>query len=66
MTLGDFLSAAKVGDKPITVNLYDKDDLLLITFNLPGYPNLDDSLEGSLVRLWSMSNLYTINVYLSE
>lgn len=66
MILSDFLGAAKVGDKPITVNLYDKDDLLLITFNLPGYPNLDDALEASTVKIWSMTNLYTINIYLAD
>ena len=65
MTLGDFLGTAEIGTKPVTVNLYDKDDLLLITFILPGYPNLDDTLEASIIRKWSMSNLYTINVYLA-
>ena len=65
MTLRDFL-AASVSTKPITVNLYDEKQLLLITFNLPGYSQLDDTLEERTVKSWTINSLTNINVILEE
>lgn len=43
MTLLSLFNAIK-SDKIITINLYNENDLLLITFGLPGYDALDDYL----------------------
>jgi len=43
ITLEGLLSVVKSA-KPITVNLFNEESLLLITFNLEGYQALDDFL----------------------
>lgn len=48
--------------KVITVNLYDENDLLLITFGLPGFDCLDDFLLDDEVLQLEITNLYNINV----
>ena len=53
-------------EKVVTVNLFDKDDLLLITFGLPGYDSLDDELLVLPVRKIKIINTTSINVYLGE
>lgn len=63
MLLRDFL-AASTSTKTITVNLFDEKGLLLIVFNLPGYPCLDDNLEERIIKSWSINNLTSINIYL--
>ena len=56
----------KVIDSPktVTVNLYDENELLLITFGLPGYQALDDFLCDDEVTKIVLKNLYTIDVYI--
>jgi hypothetical protein len=49
-------------EKVITVNLYSENDLLLITFRLPGYDYLDDFLLDDEVLKLEITNLYNINV----
>lgn len=49
-------------DKDITVNLYDENDLLLITFVLAGYDCLDDFLMNDEVLELSFANLNKINI----
>ncbi len=49
-------------EKVITVNLYSENDLLLITFGLPGYDCLDDFLLDDEVLKLEITNLYNINV----
>ncbi len=63
ITLEGLLSVIE-STKPITVNLYDENDLLLITFNLPGYKSLDDFLCDDEVTKIVLKNLYTIDVYI--
>lgn len=48
--------------KVITVNLYDENDLLLITFGLPGYDCLDDFLLDDEVKKLEIVNMNTINI----
>lgn len=48
--------------KTITVNLYDENDLLLITFGLPGYQCLDDFLNDDEVTKVKIVNMTTIDV----
>lgn len=48
--------------KPITINLFDENDLLLITFELAGYKALDDFLEDDEVTKIVIKNLYNIDV----
>lgn len=51
--------------KPITVNLFDENDLLLITFVLPGYPYLEDELEDREVAKLKINNLTNIDITLA-
>ena len=53
-------------DKIIAVNLYNNSDLLLITFNLPGYDSLDDELLVKPVRKIRIANATNISVFLGE
>ena len=48
--------------KVITVNLYNENDLLLISFGLPGYDCLDDFLLDDEVTKLEITNLYNINI----
>ena len=48
--------------KPVTVNLIDENDLLLIKFELPGYNCLDDFLEDDEVILVKINNLYNLDI----
>lgn len=56
------LLQAIVSPKPITVNLFNENDLLLITFGLPGYDCLDDFLLDDEVTKIEIVTLYNINV----
>lgn len=49
-------------EKDIKVNLYDENDLLLITFLLAGYDCLDDFLEDDEVIKIEFPAINTINV----
>lgn len=48
--------------KVITVNLYNENDLLLITFGLPGFDCLDDFLLDDEVTKLKISNLYELDI----
>ena len=48
--------------KPITVNLFDENDLLLITFVLAGYDCLDDFLMDDEVKKFEVVNMQTVNI----
>lgn len=61
ITLEGLLSVIK-SEKNIIVNLFDQDDLLLITFNLPGYKSLDDFLEDDEVLEITFPKYNTINI----
>lgn len=51
-------------DKIITVNLYDENDLLLITFGLPGYMALDDFLCDDEVTKVIIKSLTSMDIYI--
>lgn len=61
ITLKGLLSTIK-SDKPITINLFNQEDLLLITFELAGYPALEDVIEADEVLEISFPKYNTINV----
>ncbi len=61
ITLGGFLSVLE-STKPITINLYKEDELLIITFIKDGYEALEDTLESSTVKKIVLKNLNTIDV----
>lgn len=65
MTLKSFLEAC-VSTKTITVNLYDEKQLLLITFELPGFSCLDDELEQREIKSWTINNLTNIKIILKD
>ena len=56
------LLKAIVSTKTITINLYDENDLLLISFGLPGYDCLDDFLLDDEVLKIELVTLYNLNV----
>ena len=49
-------------NKEITVNLYDQDNLSIITFQLPGYKALEDQIEECEVTKIVINNLYSIDI----
>ena len=51
-----------VSEKPITINLFNEKNLLLITFVLPGYPMLEDVYEEDPVTRVEIKNLTTLNI----
>jgi hypothetical protein len=61
ITLEGLLSVIK-SEKDIVINLFDQDDILLITFNLPGYKSLDDFLEDDEVLEITFPKYNTINI----
>ena len=63
MNLGSLLRVIDSGGKAITVNLFDENNLLLISFGLPGYDCLDDFLLDDEVTKLIFANMTTINVY---
>ena len=64
ITLSSLLSVIE-STKVITVNLYDENNLLLITFDLPGYACLEDALEERQVAKLKINNLTNIDVILA-
>lgn len=48
--------------KPMTINLYDEKNLLLISFNLAGYKALDDFLCDDDVTRIEIINATTLNI----
>lgn len=65
ITLGGFLSVLE-STKPITINLYKEDELLIITFIKDGYEALEDELEAATVKKIVLKNLNTIDVTISN
>ena len=63
ITLSGLLSVIK-SEKIIKVNLYDSEDLLRISFDLPGYAALEDQLEECEVTKIEIVNMTTMNVYI--
>lgn len=61
ITLKGLLSVIE-STKPITINLFDENDLLLITFELKGYQCLDDFLEDDEVKTIRIKNLNMIDI----
>ena len=51
-----------VSEKPITINLFNEKNLLLITFVLPGYPYLEDVYEEDPITRIEIKNLSTLNI----
>jgi len=52
-------------EKIITVNLFDENDLLLITFHLPGYEHIEEDLLLREVAELKIVSLNTINIKLA-
>jgi len=65
ITLSGLLSVIE-STKPITVNLFSEENLLLITFVLPGYPCLEDELEERTVAKVKINSLTNIDITLAE
>lgn len=63
ITLAGLLDVIE-SQKTIVVNLYDENELLLISFNQPGYHCLDDELEDREVAKIKINSLTNIDVYL--
>lgn len=63
ITLSGLLSVIK-SEKIIKVNLYDSEELLKISFDLPGYAALEDQLENCEVTKIEIINMTTMNVYI--
>lgn len=61
ITLKGLLSVIK-SDKDITINLFDENDLLIITFLMNGYPALEDVLEADEIIKIEFPKVNTINV----
>ena len=63
ITLEGFLSVI-VTIKPITINLFNENDLLLISFELTGYKALDDFLcdDKILTIKFKTSNIIDITI----
>ncbi len=64
ITLSGLLSVIH-SEKIIKVNLYDSEDLLKISFDLPGYAALEDRLEECEVTKIEIINMTTMNVYIN-
>jgi hypothetical protein len=65
ITLGGLLSTI-VSTKKITINLFDQNDLLIITFILDGYEALEDELEAATVTKIEISNMTTLNITITR
>lgn len=61
ITLGGFLSVLE-SVKPVTINLYKENELLIITFIKDGYEALQDELEAASVKKIVLKNINTIDV----
>ena len=65
ITLKGLLSTI-VSTKNITINLYDQEGLLIISFGLPGYAALEDELELSTVTKIELISLTTLNITINK
>ena len=65
ITLSALLSVIS-NTKTIKVNLFnDTTKLLIVSFDLPGYPALDDTIKGATVEKLEIVNLQTLNITIS-
>ena len=64
MTLTNLLSVIK-STRDITINLYDENNLLLISFEYTGYKCLDDDLENREVQEIDIVTLSNIKIKLA-
>ena len=51
-----------VSERTVTINLFDENDLLIISFGLPGYDALDDFLLDDEVTKIKLNNLFNWDV----
>jgi hypothetical protein len=51
-----------VSGKVMTINLFNENDLLLISFGLPGYDCLDDFLLDDEVKKIELVNVTNVNI----
>ena len=63
ITLNGLLSVIH-SEKIIKINLYDSENLLKISFDLPGFSALEDALEECEVTKIEIVNMTTMNVYI--
>ena len=63
ITLKGLLSVIE-STKPITINLFNKNNILLITFGHPGYNALEDTLEDAEITKIKFNNLNNIDITL--
>ena len=64
MTLESLLAAFRVSDKKITVDLYNNEKLLLISFNLPGYESVSAELLATEVQTIELPVVNSIKITL--
>lgn len=65
ITLGGLLSTIS-STKNITVNLYNQNNLLIITFVLAGYAALEDSLEAASVTKIEILTPTSLNITINQ
>ena len=63
MTLESLLEALR-SDKKIYIDLYDNANLLLISFNLPGYQSVDPTLLATDVKSIDLPAINTMKITL--
>ena len=65
MTLESLLVTLR-SSKKIMVDLYNNADLLIVTFNLPGYDAIDDELLAKEVKSIELPAVNSIKITLKE
>ena len=65
MTLESLLAALR-SEKKIFVDLYDNNNLLLISFNLPGYENVSELLLAKEVKSIELPAINSVKITLKE
>ena len=64
ITLAGFLGVVST-TKVIKINLYNNETKnLIISFDMPGYKALDDTLEAAPIKTIELVNLTTINIFI--
>ena len=65
MTLESLLAALR-SEKKIYVDLYNNNNLLLISFNLPGYESVDATILAREVKSLELPAINTVKITLKE
>ena len=65
MTLESLLAALR-SEKKIFVDLYDSNNLLLISFNLPGYESVDATILARNVKSVELPAINTVKITLDN